>query len=171
MAQNSNYKNDYSTNNKTNTNDTDNNANAGNNNQNMSEDDINSLNLLEIARCIQIVNIYADILGYISIMEGFELIYNKYNNNSNSEDLPNPDFLSLEAVTLGVITRLIATQIGFIRYDDLYRKSTNGEITFSLQPNIDINIGNVIGILSSYYILKGVKGVYDRNSNQPIFEV
>lgn len=63
------------------------------------------------------------------------------------------------------------TEIGFIKYNKLYKKYTNGEITYSLKPNVDINIGNVLGLISSYYTLRGVKGIYKRNIDQPVLGV
>ena len=61
--------------------------------------------------------------------------------------------------------------IGFIKYNELYESYENGEISYSLQPNIDINIGNVLGMLSSFYSYRGALGIYERDLQQPIYGV
>ncbi|AOR23683.1 hypothetical protein [Clostridium taeniosporum] len=142
-----------------------------NSTENFTQEDIKELRLLDIQKCAQIISIYADILGYISILESIELVYSKYRNEVDPTTLPNPDIPILEAVNLGIISRSIFTEVGFIRYNDLYQKYINGEITYSLKPNVDINIGNVLGLASSYYILRGLKAISKRNIEQPIIGV
>ncbi|SFC13465.1 hypothetical protein [Clostridium uliginosum] len=167
MAQNSNYKNNYYRYNKSNNEHTS----DRNDGINFTEEDIEKLRLLDIQRRAQIISIYASILSYMSTIEGIELIYSKYTNNSNSNNVPNPDIPALQSVYLGLITRSIFTEIGVNKYNMLYEKYINGKITYSLKPNIDINIGNMLGIISSYYTLRGTKGIYDRDINQPIFGI
>ncbi|HBJ1649766.1 hypothetical protein [Clostridium botulinum] len=166
MKEKSNYEHNNFNNNKTYNEDT-----RTNNIENLTEEDIELLRLLDIQKCAQTISIYADILAYISTLEGIELIYSKYRKDLNKDNLPNPDIPALQSVYLGIISRSMITEIGFIKYNKLYKKYTNGEITYSLKPNVDINIGNVLGLISSYYTLRGVKRIYKRNIDQPVLGV
>ena len=166
MKQNSNYKhNNFHNSRKYNENTKTNSA------KNFTEDDIELLRLLDTQKCAQTISIYANILSYISTLEGIELIYSKYNKGVNSNELPNPDIPALQSVYLGLISKSMTTEIGFIKYNKLYKKYINGEITYSLRPNIDINLGNIFGLISLYYTLNGTKGIYKRNIDQPIFGI
>ena len=138
-------------------------------NINMSQEDIEALELLNIQKIAQIMFIYSDILSYISTLEGIELIYNKYNNNS--ETIFNPDIPAVQSAYIAILAKSIITQVGFIRFNHLYKKYINGEIDYSIKPNININIGNIIGLVSYSYLLSGVKGIYERDLSQPIFGV
>ena len=140
-----------------------------NNINNMSQEDIESLELLNIQKIAQIMFIYSDILAYISTLEGIQLIYSKY--NSNSENMFNPDIPAVQSAYIAILAKSIITQIGFTRFSHIYEKYINGEIDYSINPNININIGNVLGLISYSYLLVGVKGIYERDLSQPIFGV
>ena len=47
----------------------------------------------------------------------------------------------------------------------------NGEIDYSLEPDININKSNIFGVVSYLYALYGAKGIYERDLTQPIFGV
>ncbi|WP_252250787.1 hypothetical protein [Clostridium sp. ZBS13] len=166
MKENSNYKHNNFNNSKTYNEDT-----KANNTEKITEEDMELLRLLDIQKGAQTIAIYADILAYISTLEGIDLIYGKYQKGVDVNRLPNPDIPALQSVYLGIIARSMITEIGFLKYDKLYKKYINGEITYSLRPNIDLNIGNVIGLVSSYYTLRGIKAIYKRNIEQPILGI
>lgn len=139
---------------------------------NITDDDKQLLQWLDIQKCAITISIYSDILAYIATIEGIELIYNKYRKTTiDPNSLPNPDIPALQSVYLGVISRSMTTEIGFLKYDTLYKKYINGEITYSLRPNIDINIANVLGLLAGYYGIRGVEGIYKRNVEQPVLGI
>lgn len=139
-------------------------------NFNMKESDKNTLKLLNIQKLAVSMNISSDLLSYISTNESIQLVYNKYLDNPLST--PNPDIPALQSAYLSYLARIILAQIAFSRYNTLYEQSLTDEgINFSLTPNININIGNVFGIISYYYILQGTKGIYDRDLNNPIFGI
>ena len=129
--------------------------------------DINNLNLLDLQRMAQVLSMISSIIGYVATVEGIEIIYNKY--NSNKTDIPNPDVTAIISIYFLIASRLIISQIGLSRYQYLYEKYINGEIDYSLEPNENINISNMLAILSQYYALSGAFGIYDRDLNQPIF--
>lgn len=138
-------------------------------NYNMSDEDIETLKLLNIQKTAQIIFIYSDILSYISTLEGIELIYRKY--RSNSGRIPNPDILAVQSVYLAVMAKMITTKISFTRYKKLYKKQMEGEFEYSLEPNININTGNVLGLISYFYLLSGAIGLYERDLSQPVFGI
>lgn len=134
--------------------------------EDISQEDLQALDLLNTQKMIQIVGIYSDILSYISTLESIEIIYSRYNKTKLKV---NPDIPAVQSTILSLITRTISTEIGYARYKTLYDKFEKGEIHYSLKPNVDINIGNKLGIVSCYYLLQGVYGIYLRDLNQPIF--
>lgn len=140
-----------------------------NNSNNMSPEDIETLELLNIQKAAQIMFIYSDVLAYISTLEGIELIYSKY--NGNSEAMFNPDIPAVQSLYIAILAKLTTTQIGFIRYGHLYEKYIKGQIDFSLVPNVNINIGNALGLVSYSYLFAGAKGIYERDLSQPIFGI
>lgn len=160
MTQNSNYKNSDSSNT---TEDFDIN--------NMTDDDKQLLQWLDIQKCAVTISIYSDILAYISTLEGIELVYSRYKKNVDKNNLPNPDIPALQSVYLGVISRSMTTEIGFLRYNKLYKRYINGEITYSLKPNIDINVANVLALLAGYYGIRGIEGIYKRDLEQPVLGI
>lgn len=134
-------------------------------NMNLSSDDIQALNLLDSQLKAQIINMVSVAISYKATIEGIELVYNK-DDEVQATDI---DILVMQSVYLGLVSNMIFTEIGFSRYRHLYEKYINGEIDYSLQPNIDINTSNIFGLISEYYAVKAVQGIYERDSNQPIF--
>lgn len=151
---------------------------------NISTDDLFSLHLLSIQYMANIISIISEGIFLDSTIQGFRLILERYNGNNgtnNNADQNNvnntqnpqndPDLLGLEC-TYGFFTsKLIFTYVAFARYEDLLRRKSEGTISYSLQPNEDINTGNILGILALCYTLKGAYGIAERNRNQPIFGI
>ena len=117
-----------------------------NNFYNLTDEDVETLRLLDLQLYGNLVFIVSDVLSYISTIESIDLVYSKYENTS--ENLPDP---------------------GFARYGHLVEKFNNGEIDFSLSPDEDINLGNIFGMISYMYFLRGVMGIYERDLSLPVF--
>lgn len=54
-------------------------------------------------------------------------------------------------------------------YGNLVEKFNNGEIDFSLSPDEDINLGNIFGVISYMYLLRGAMAIYERDLSLPVF--
>ena len=127
------------------------------------------MSLLKIQKVAVAMNISSDLLSYISTLESINLIYSKYTDIASYT--PNPDIPALQSAYLAYLAKIILTQIGYTRFNHLYEKYMNTELAFELTPNININIGNTLGIISYYYLLQGAKGIYKRDISQPIFGI
>ena len=114
-----------------------------------------------------LVFVVSDVLSYISTIEIINLVYSKYENTS--ENLPDPDVPALQSAYLAVIARSILFDVGFARYGHLVDKFNNGEIDFSLSPDEDINLGNIFGVISYMYLLRGAMAIYERDLSLPVF--
>lgn len=136
---------------------------------NFSESDIRSLKLLDEQLRAQTMFIYSDFLSYLSTIEGIQLIYSKY--DSSISNIYNPDITALQSLYAAIVARLMIANVAFTKYDILIDKFNNGEINFSLQPNVDINIANILSIMGYMYALRGTQGIYDRDITQPVFGV
>lgn len=124
----------------------------------------------------QIVFICSDMLSYIVTLESIYLVNLKKEYGENLENLdlssiPNPDITTIQSVFLAIYARLNFTQIAVLRYNELFQKYLNGEIEYSLLPNINIIIGNYISLLGYYFTFMGAMGLYERDLTQPIFGV
>lgn len=135
----------------------------------ITEDDKEELNLLSIQKSADIVTIISDILSYVSTMESIELIYNKYDRHPTR--VPNPDVPAVQSLVLLLLARIVYTKIGFIRYDHLYERKINGEFEFSLEPEVNANISNILRTIGSYYGLLAAVGIYNRDLSGPILGV
>lgn len=138
-----------------------------NNFYNFTDEDVETLRLLNLQLYGNLVFIVSDLLSYISTIESINLVYSKYENTS--ENLPNPDVPALQSAYLAVIARSILFDVGFARYGQIVEKFNNGEIDFSLSPDEDINLGNIFGVISFMYLLRGTMGIYERDLSLPVF--
>lgn len=136
----------------------------------ISDDDIFSLNLLNIQQIAVLIGFYSDILSNIAVFEGKELINNNYNGNEADIQV-SPDETALNSLYAYLVAKLMFTQVGFTRYDHIYEKYINGDFPYSLEPNMDINIGNVLGLIGLLFLIRGAEGIYARDNVQPIFGV
>ena len=133
----------------------------------ITQEDEEELYLLGIQKNADIICIISDILS-IATIESIELIYSRYNDTNYSA---NPDIPTLQSAILLFLTRLIYTQIAFIRFNHVYEKKMNGEITYSLQPNMDINTSNILKTIGAFYSVIAAIGIYYRDISQPIFGI
>ena len=137
---------------------------------NFSEYDRESLKLLDEQLRAQTMFIYSDFLSYLATIEGIQLIYSKYD-SSISSNIYNPDITALQSVYAAIVARLMIADVAFTKYDILINRFNNGEIDFSLQPNVDINIANILSLMGYMYALRGTQGIYERDITQPVFGV
>lgn len=137
-------------------------------NMTISQEDLYTLELLYIQRSTDIFIIFSDILSFLSTQESIDLIYSRYYDTGNS---PNPDIPLVYAAYINFFASLIYAKLAFAKYEYLNEKSLNGELDYSLWPNIDINFANVFGILKYSYALSGTLGIYERDLSQPIVGV
>ncbi|MEG0296411.1 MAG: hypothetical protein RR620_06790 [Clostridium sp.] len=142
-----------------------------NNNINYTSEQLEELRLLSLQEQADITGIVADLLSYASTRAGFQIVDDNARNINDQYDVARADILAIQSLYLTIFARIVYTQIGFTRYENLYEKYINGEIDYSLQPDMDINTGNIIRMISNYYLLRGTLGIYERDSNQPIFGV
>ena len=106
------------------------------------------LELLNYQLIAALIMLYSDTILYRAIYE------------LNTEDIRQSTRSRIEAQAYGLISRIIFFMVDVTRYNNLYERYINGEIEYSLQPNIDINIGDIFGILSFQYALSGDWGIY-----------
>lgn len=133
----------------------------------ISNEDKESLRLLNDQLVACVIAIIAYLLFYQSTYEGIELILNKY----RGEETKNiePDVLSVESAYLFLIARLIFTNIAATRYNIVYNRAINGDINFSIEPNWNILTGNIFDMIADVYFIIGAEGIYHRDVSQPIF--
>ncbi|WP_315080494.1 hypothetical protein [uncultured Clostridium sp.] len=142
-----------------------------NNTMNMTEADKAQLRLLDIQKVAIAISIYSSLLLYKSTLEGIELIYSRYRKDIDEVNIPNPDATAIKAVSLGFLSQAMITKIAYSKYNILYTQYINGEFKYSLKPNMDINIGNTLALISYFYIMRGLEGIYRRTVQQPILGV
>lgn len=145
------------------------NKNSRYNINNITIDDLEYLNLLEIQVNAIMMNLISDILSYISTMESIDLVYGKYYGIKGYN--PNPDAPAVGSAFFAIMAANLFTNISFVRYNSLYGKYINGQFDYSLDPNIQICIGNICNVIAKIYILGGALGIYERDITQPIFGV
>ena len=133
------------------------------------DNDKEELNLLSIQHIADIIFIISDILSYIATLESVDLIYSKY--NDKLDIIPNPDIPVLQSALLSLLARMLYNQVGFTRYSHLVERKMNGEIDYSLSPNININTGNVLKTAGTFYGLMAAIEIFNRDLQQPIFGV
>lgn len=133
----------------------------------MNEDDIEELELLKIELISAILFIAGDVLFYIATTEGIEEIYSDY---IGEEYDINPDIAIIQSEIFYLIARGLLTYVAIKRYNSLYEQYTNGEIEFSLVPDVQFIIGNIFGFIGYYYEFLAAIGIYERNINEPVFE-
>ena len=124
----------------------------------------------------QMLSFSSSMLSYYATLEGVMLLELKHQNNDSTEGLDaslfyNPDITAIQSQLFAIIARYNFMQIGFIKYNELYQRYINGEISYSLQPNIDINISNVLAMLADFYGYRGALGIYERDLAQPVYGI
>lgn len=152
------------------------------NTEDFSEEDTESLLLLEIQLRGTLIVIYGQLLLMQANFQGREVIYNKYkdkndidnsknSNNSNTMSQVTPDKTVLKATYIFFLIKLLFIQIAFTRYNTVYNKKLNGEFPYSLEPNILINNANLLDLISCIYYIKAAEEILARDNNQPVFGI
>lgn len=136
----------------------------------LSNEDIFDLNLLDMQELSIFLFIIADFLSYEAILDSKQLIYMRSKGYKGGFE-PNIDAITTEAVSIYIIAKAIFTKVGLSRYYKLYNKSIKGEWKYSLEPNIDINNGNILGLIALIYLYNGSRSIYLRDVNVPIYGV
>ena len=145
--------------------------NNSNKSYNMSESDIETLLLLRIQILNIYITIYAYIVLYASALQGIELIYNKYINNTANASASTADGTGLQSIYMLFLSQLISTKVAVSRYNILYKEKQNGKFNYSLEPNRYIIISNLISIISYIFLIIGAQGIYARDAGQTILGV
>lgn len=151
---------------------------------NMSEDDKYSMQLLSLQYIGNFISIFSEGIFLNATLQGINIVLerNMVNNNFRDNDninnvdniensINNPDILGLQCTYGFFIAKIIFSYVAFERYKVLVRQKAEGKIKYSIQPNIYLNIANVLGILSSCYTLNAAQQIVSRNRNQPIFGI
>lgn len=147
--------------------------------ENISEDDLQSLYLLDIQLKATLVVIYGQLLLCEANLQGKQIILNKYskeekdnsNNNENSIYPISPDKTVLQATYIFFVMKLVFIEIAFTRYNMNYNKKLNGDFQYSLEPNEIINSANLLDLISCIYYIKAAEEILSRDNNQPIFGI
>ena len=124
-----------------------------------SEDDLKELSLLSSALISTYLFTISDIIFYNSTINAIEYIIGKYDDKriiSQKE--------AIQAGYLEVVSKLILINVDIDRYNHLYKKYINGESKYSLQPELDITIGDGFQVLTYFFITIGFVGIYEVNN-------
>lgn len=138
----------------------------------ISSQDLESLRLLTTQHKADIVSLYSDILAYITTYESANAIYRKYDNKPNTEQ--NPDVTGIEALSLGMVARIIYSDIAFTKYDLVVNNlMETGEEQYIVKKDAykDISMGNVLRTAGTLMALRGAGKLYELDSQLPIFGV
>lgn len=122
----------------------------------ISEDDKFSLSLLNIVLLNNIISITSDFVSYYSTINAIKSINNRY--NKSNENIHNADELVLLSLYIGLIGRLLATQVGFTKFQRVYERAKSGDKSIDMKPLVKINTANVLSIAA---ILLGISASED----------
>lgn len=142
---------------------------SSNGENDLTSEDMLNIQLLNFQLVGVTLSLYANTLLYEAYTKSYDLIYNK--ENVTSEDKLQIDTIILKALYAFLTSALISAQIANTRYKVISDKINKGEVNFSIQPNVDLFIANVLNVTANIYYIKGAKGIYDRDNIQPIFGI
>lgn len=139
-------------------------------NEKLKPEDNHEVRLLEAALAAQRLSLIANLIGQLAVILSIEEIYRNYNNSNSNSNYTRLDLnkLAIFSLIIGVAAGVKALDISIERYQDLLKKQTAGEISYSLQPNIDINIANTLGIISNSVGIIGALGIRNRDGLNPL---
>lgn len=137
-------------------------------NEKLKPGDNHEVRLLEAALAAQRLSLIANLIGQLAIILSIEEIYRSYNNSNSNYTRLDLNKLAIFSLIIGVAAGVKALDISVERYQDLLKKQTAGEISYSLQPNIDINIANTLGIISNSVGIIGALGIRNRDGLNPL---
>lgn len=135
---------------------------------NISQDDLESLRLLQMQLKAILIDIYSEVTLWNSTIDGMEYILQKYDHKNNIREVT-PDILALQSSYGFFIARSIFMNIAFTRYKIVSKRFREGTFEYSLQPNLDINTANIFGTIANLFFIKGAQGIVNRDNNQPVF--
>lgn len=139
----------------------------------ISDEDKESLRLLSLQLRAILIDYYGETLLWNATMQGISYILEKYDNiERNEHDTTlTPDIVALQSTEVFLAAKIIFSNVGFTRFDIVSQKKAEGTFKYSLQPNMDINIANVLNLIASYYYIRAAKGIVARDNTQPVFGI
>lgn len=141
------------------------------NNFKMSEDDQYLFNLLNIQEAAVQLVLFADLLSYEIVQEGKEIIINRYMDTGVKIDPWIPDLVNLQSLYIYGIAKVMFYYISVSRYEYLYNKKQKGEWEYSLEPNIYVNIYNLLGLFGLCLAIDASIEFFNRDTATPVFGV
>ena len=141
------------------------------NNFKMSEDDQYLFNLLNIQEAAVQLVLFADLLSYEIVQEGKEIIINRYMDTGVKIDPWIPDLTNLQSLYIYGIAKVMFYYISLSRYEYLYNKKQKGEWEYSLEPNIYVNIYNLLGLFGLCLAIDASIEFFNRDTATPVFGV
>lgn len=141
------------------------------NNFKMSEDDQYLFNLLNIQEAAVQLVLFADLLSYEIVQEGKEIIINRYMDTGVKIDPWIPDLTNLQSLYIYGIAKVMFYYISVSRYEYLYNKKQKGEWEYSLEPNIYVNIYNLLGLFGLCLAIDASIEFFNRDTATPVFGV
>lgn len=141
------------------------------NNFKMSEDDQYLFNLLNIQEAAVQLALFSDLLSYEIVQEGKEIIINRYMDTGVKIDPWIPDLVNLQSLYIYGIAKVMFYYISVSRYEYLYNKKQKGEWEYSLEPNIYVNIYNLLGLFGLCLAIDASIEFFNRDTATPVFGV
>ena len=141
------------------------------NNFKMSEDDQYLFNLLNIQEAAVQLALFSDLLSYEIVQEGKEIIINRYMDTGVKIDPWIPDLTNLQSLYIYGIAKVMFYYISVSRYEYLYNKKQKGEWEYSLEPNIYVNIYNLLGLFGLCLAIDASIEFFNRDAATPVFGV
>lgn len=137
----------------------------------ISDEDMESLRLLSLQLKGILLDYCGDSLLWNSTMQGIQYILEKYDGIDGNEHTSTfaPDMIALQSSYAFLAAKLISINVAFTRFNIVSKKKAEGTFKYSLQPNIDINIANVLNLIVSYYFIRAAQGIVSRDNIQPVF--
>lgn len=137
---------------------------------NLSDNDKEELQLIELQLCGNIILLYSDFISLQATLAGKELVLNRYTNNRNISN-QSVDEISLQSLFFLVFGKIILYNVGITWYNILGQRSLEGEWNYSLEPNILINFANSIGLTGNIYSIIASMEIYKRDVSAPVFGI
>lgn len=135
-------------------------------NNGLKPEDNYDITLFKGALTAQRLGLISNLLGQLVTILSIEEIYRSY--ESGGYRRLDINMLAILSLIIGVASGIKALGISVERYNYLLRKQAQGKISYSLQPNIDINIANALGIISNSVGIIGALGLRGRNGLEPL---
>lgn len=135
----------------------------------MSDDDKYLFNLLDIQEAAVQLVLFADLLSYEIVLEGKKIILDRYTDTEDTIDPWIPDLTTLQSLYIYALAKVMFYYVSVQRYEYLYNKQKEGEWDYSLEPNIYVNIYNLLGLLGLCFAIDASIEFYSRDTAVPVF--